>query len=121
MRVGGIEEPTIVGSNWSKLAMHCAFSCGSLIGPHSLCMRACRKPQLVCSSRSYCALSITFRRADQSPKSPRLACGPLVTSCVLDCACAGGIAPNAKTHPAAKDKLVTVLFIMTVTLLSRMV
>src|ERR1700682_271171 len=51
-----------------------------------------------------------FRRADQSPKSPGLACGPFVTtSLVMICACADG---STATPAAAKAKLIAV-FIMT--------
>src|SRR5260221_8371552 len=64
---------------------------------------------------------MTLRRADQSPKSPRLACGPFVTTWGLYCAWAAGIAPNARAHPAAKARLITVLFIMIGGLLSTMV
>src|SRR2546423_653373 len=57
---------------------------------------------------------MTLRRADQSPKSPRLACGPFVSTCGLRyCACAAGMAPNARAQPAAKARLVKVFFIMT--------
>src|SRR5260221_9159223 len=59
---------------------------------------------------------MTLRRADQSPKSPRLACGPFVTSWgwgLAYCACAAGMAPNARAQPAAKARLVKVFFIMT--------
>jgi hypothetical protein len=53
---------------------------------------------------------MTLRRADQSPKSPRLACGPFVTSSFwMICAFADGI---TATQAAANAKLITV-FIMT--------
>jgi hypothetical protein len=95
-------EP-VAGSYWAKLARQFWRSCGSAIGPHSRPIRDCRKPGLVSSNLSYCALSALLR-AGFPPQLLRT------------CAWAAGTA-NTIAHPAASARLVTVFFVMTVQLL----
>src|SRR5215472_7231767 len=40
--------------------MQLACSCGSVIGPHSCCMRFCRNPELLRITALYCLLSRTL-------------------------------------------------------------
>src|ERR1700730_4060741 len=99
----------------SKLLMQSSRSCGSVIGPHSLRIRAIRKAGFVSTRRSYFWDSITLRCGFQftSAGSNR---GGGATSTVSPAVCAltaGMVARQA----AAKARLVAVLIMITVHLL----